>query len=341
MNGFNGNEPLSLDTKTHAVKRPTFSTEVPYDLDFTGLIIIGLEMGGADTSDFARLSLPNVFQRETTVSGFRLGDIKQVSANYTALPTDGIILVNCTGGDVTITLPPATGSGQMLRIKRLDDTPDNVAIIQPHLGDTIGAYSSLTLSGNNKATLIIDVLVHLWDLHIPPTLAFTDSENSFTQITNLSGVRLGISRTITTTNYTIQPTDFELLVDTSVNDADIEIFLPESDGNCRFLHFKKIDAAPHNVAIIAQDGENIDGADALNLGTQGADALLIAGAFQYWDIIGPTFANAMFLPFYGDKSRIMADGEFYLYNPDQGKFHTLGIRGTAGAEYPVIGAGVT
>jgi hypothetical protein len=37
--------------------------------------------------------------------------------------------------------------------------------------------------------------------------------------------------------------------------------------------------------------------------------------------------------------RIKSGNAFQLWNPDQGKWHTLQVRGTAGAEYITIGAG--
>jgi hypothetical protein len=39
--------------------------------------------------------------------------------------------------------------------------------------------------------------------------------------------------------------------------------------------------------------------------------------------------------------RIKSDGSFQIWNPDQSKFHTLQVRGAAGAEYITIGAGET
>jgi hypothetical protein len=37
--------------------------------------------------------------------------------------------------------------------------------------------------------------------------------------------------------------------------------------------------------------------------------------------------------------RIKPDGSFQLWNPDQSRWHTLQVRGLAGAEYVTIGAG--
>jgi hypothetical protein len=39
--------------------------------------------------------------------------------------------------------------------------------------------------------------------------------------------------------------------------------------------------------------------------------------------------------------RIYSDGTLQVYNPDQSKWHTLQVRGAAGAEYITIAAGVT
>jgi len=39
--------------------------------------------------------------------------------------------------------------------------------------------------------------------------------------------------------------------------------------------------------------------------------------------------------------RVRSDGSFQVYNPDQSKWHSLKVRGTAGAEYIEIGAGET
>jgi hypothetical protein len=37
--------------------------------------------------------------------------------------------------------------------------------------------------------------------------------------------------------------------------------------------------------------------------------------------------------------RVKSDGSFQIWNPDQSKFHTLQVRGAAGAEYITIGLG--
>jgi hypothetical protein len=294
--------------------------------------------GGGDTSDLARLSLPNVFQRETTFSGIRVGDIIPISADYTVLPTDAVVLADCSGGDLTITLQAATGNGQSIRIRKTDHS-DNAVLIQPVLGDFIDTYTSISLDDFRRGILINDTLPHFWDMTLSPFIVYSDAKNVFTDVTTLAGLRLGPPKLITS-DYNVQVIDFEILVDTSVHGVDINLFLPPSDGNGQFLHIKKIDTAPHMVNLNAQDGENIEGAAILGLSERGDDCLMIAGLTGYWDTIGPSFSDVMFLPFYGDKSRIMADGQFLLFNPDQSKYHTLTVRGSAGAEYITISAGV-
>jgi len=295
--------------------------------------------GGMDLSNYARLDIPDVFNREITTSGFRLGDIKAVSANYSILPTDAVILVDATGGTRTITLPASTGNGQILRIKKVDTTT-NAVVVTARSGDSIDGVSTVRLVSVDDATMVIDVLTHLWDLSISPTVALTDQENFFAQATSLSGLRLSPPKLVTTDNYFIQSTDTEILVDSSVHGADLNLILPVSGGSGQLLHIKKVDDSVHLVNINATDPDQIDGASSVSLNGLYADALLIAGGVGYWDNTGPTFSNAMFLPFYGTNSRTMADGTFYLFNPDQSKFHALAVRGAAGAEYITLGAGV-
>jgi len=55
------------------------------------------------------------------------------------------------------------------------------------------------------------------------------------------------------------------------------------------------------------------------------------------DEIAPPVANFTLT----GKMRIKADGSLQLWNPDQSKWHTLSIGGTAGGEYILIGAGET
>jgi hypothetical protein len=295
-NGTTGNEALYINTKTHRVKAPMDSNVAPADLDFTGLSIIGLTASPIPTADFARLSLPNVFSRENTFRGIRLGEIKIVNADkspYTIIPTDGVILADCTDGDVNLFLPPATGNGQTIRIRRIDTDPsDNDVLIQGQFGDMIDTYNSLTISDYRQKVLITDAMQDFWDLVVSPYLVHSQIENTFTAVNNFSGLRVR-SKTVTDI-YNIQDTDYEILVDCSVLNKDIEVILPLSLGNGQMYHIKKIDTTNHIVSITTQGADEIDGANSVSFSNPGSDSWLIAGAPDYWDNTGPS--NVVIIP---------------------------------------------
>jgi len=304
--------------------------------------ITGPPGSGGGGTDVASLSLPNVFQREDTFSGIRFGDITLVTAGtYTALPTDCVILCDCTTSDVIVNLPPAVGNGQSYRIRRIDSSTNQVRI-RPATGETIDGITMVALIDIQDRVLITDILPQLWDLATPLTLADTAEPNTFPQPTTLKGLRLGSPLT-KTDDYVVQSTDTEILVDCSVLNKDINITLPLANATGQLLHIKKIDSIARNVIISTQGSppDLIDGSSSLSLGDPGADALLIAGDVGYWDNTGPTMDNVMFFPWYGTLAAIGADQGLYIFNPDQTKFHLLQVRGAAGAEYITIGPGVT
>jgi len=55
--------------------------------------------------------------------------IKEVSSDYTALSEDSALLVDCSGGDVIITLPLASTRNKTLDIKRIDDTLNVLRVV--------------------------------------------------------------------------------------------------------------------------------------------------------------------------------------------------------------------
>jgi hypothetical protein len=64
-------------------------------------------------------------------------NIRRVTASTTASESDDIILADCTAGNMTITIHPAsTASGKAFMVKRVDTT-SNVLTIAPSAGDTI------------------------------------------------------------------------------------------------------------------------------------------------------------------------------------------------------------
>ena len=229
-------------------------------------------------ADVARLSFPNVFNQQVTFSGIQLGDITLVTSNYRALPTDTVILANCTAGPLTITLPPSVGNGQLLRI-RVIDTSGNPATVQPASGDTIGVFSSLTIADPRLGILISDALPHQWDLMISPFLAHQNFPNVFTQVNNFSGIQIGNTQTVSGF-YTPVATDFEILADASA--GDVNILLPLSGTN-QMYHIKQIGSVGHGTIIQTQGGELIDGAVSLTFFSPGSDTFLLASNTGYWD----------------------------------------------------------
>ena len=76
-------------------------------------LTIGIENGTSETVDLSSLSTITAISTQT--------------ANYTILATDGTILVDATGGAVTITLPTPV-SGKKYIVKKIDTSANNVTI---------------------------------------------------------------------------------------------------------------------------------------------------------------------------------------------------------------------
>ena len=73
--------------------------------------------------------------------------IKSISAAYTAKPDDGIILVDTSGGGVTVTLPLASGlKTKIFQIKETANPGSNVTVARSG-SDTIDGATSYTVSG--------------------------------------------------------------------------------------------------------------------------------------------------------------------------------------------------
>lgn len=166
--------------------------------------------------------------------------------------------------------------------------------------------------------------------------------NVFQQVNTFNGLRL-VPKTVIE-DYPLQTTDIEVLVDCSVNDIDISLQLPPSTGSGQTYHIKKpqYDTTDHIVSVNVQGFDLIDGAISVNLGEPGADTLLTDSAPGYWSIFGPDFSDMLILPLLLDKSRLMEDGEFLLYNPDMATYHAIRIRGADDDSlYMEIDAGIS
>lgn len=83
-------------------------------------------------------------------------ELTSVTANYTATDDDHILIVDATGGDVTVTLPDANGlSGKQYFIKRTDSSANTVTV-QGTGGDTIDDEASQTLDQYDSLFVISD-----------------------------------------------------------------------------------------------------------------------------------------------------------------------------------------
>src|SRR5213075_1793140 len=114
-----------------------------------------------DTPYAAILADPNVFFSVNAFHGIRLVP-KIVTANYTLLPSDTVIVVVAADNDVTLTLPAAMGTGQSYRIKRIDDSL-NVVTVQARPGELIDGLSLFTLDNQFSVCTVVDESIGYWD----------------------------------------------------------------------------------------------------------------------------------------------------------------------------------
>lgn len=101
---------------------------------------------------FVRLGIGTDKQRLGTASGLPAWldpdltvPLKAVATSYTVLATDGVIFVNATTGNATLSLPAAsTVAGQRYYFKRTDGSTNTVTI-DPNGAETIDGYDTATL----------------------------------------------------------------------------------------------------------------------------------------------------------------------------------------------------
>ena len=110
--------------------------------------------------------LPSLIEQIVTPAELPTGQemVKFVAGNYQAQASDTVIVVDTSGGDVTISLPTATITGKRLVIAK--ETSDaNTVTIAPFGNDTIESSSSKTLSARwSKAVLESDGVSNWLDL---------------------------------------------------------------------------------------------------------------------------------------------------------------------------------
>lgn len=90
--------------------------------------------------------------------GWATGNVTAVTANYTALPTDAVILANATSGAITVTLPDATQSGfftgQRYTVIKTDSSGHAVTVAGS-AGQTINGSATQTLSVQYATTGVV------------------------------------------------------------------------------------------------------------------------------------------------------------------------------------------
>lgn len=262
---------------------------IPEEPRIVKIVVQGLTFGGLIPTDVARLSLPNVFQRENTFPALRLTP-RLVTADYQITHLDGEIVVNAEDNDVTLTLPDALATGQMLRITRIDGSLNTVTVAAKP-GDMIGNLTEVNLDAFLPATFD-DIQLNLWNLGLflgpfvlPDNIAFLNQNNFFTLGNSFSGINL--STRVITADYTVTSLDFAIYADCSA--GPISVYLPPAlatDGRGQLLRFEKIDDSDNVLGIYAQPGDLISGSASLFLGDQWADAQLFEAAPQIWDNAG-------------------------------------------------------
>jgi len=87
----------------------------------------------------------NVWTGHQTFQGGVSLQVVSKSGAYTAQTSDEIILVDASGGAVTITLPAASNEGQVLLIKKIDNSANAVTVV-PGGGDTIEGAANISLA---------------------------------------------------------------------------------------------------------------------------------------------------------------------------------------------------
>lgn len=83
--------------------------------------------------------------------------VTAVGGNYTATSTDYTILANASGGNVTVTLPPATNKGQLLVVTKADGAPTTVTVAPAGTDAAISASGlTTTTTQGSSITLVAD-----------------------------------------------------------------------------------------------------------------------------------------------------------------------------------------
>lgn len=97
----------------------------------------------------------------SSVGGVRI--IKRVTANYTVLATDDVILVDASGGSVTITMEPITIDGKQHEIKSVVSTA-NLVTVDGNGTETIDDALTADISYPANITIVAELSTTSWKI---------------------------------------------------------------------------------------------------------------------------------------------------------------------------------
>lgn len=91
----------------------------------------------------------------SSYSGFLTTNIRSISSSTTANSTDVVLLVDASGGAVTLTLPPAATSQERILFVKKIDASGNSVIIDGDASDTIDGAATKSFSTQYEAYTIV------------------------------------------------------------------------------------------------------------------------------------------------------------------------------------------
>jgi len=187
--------------------------------------------------------------------------------NVQATDQNKVILVDASGGDVTVNLldPVSAGDGFKVSVKKVDSTENTVTIV----GNIDGVASSVLGRPFNVNMLVSDGTAGYNSL----------TSNQSTLLTPSVDIDFAASP------YTVDGSDQNkiLLVDASGGDVNINLNTSSNAGNGFEIIVKKIDASANVVNINADGAETIDGQNVRTLERQYELINIIADGFSNWN----------------------------------------------------------
>jgi hypothetical protein len=151
-----GQTGLGIPAADHRQIENNLVDSFPNKMDLTasadddGNVLI-LDVTGRDV---IKAALPSVAGRGLTV----------VTGSATLSGKAGRVRVDCTSGDITLTLPASPSDGMMFQIKRADDQSGNDLTLDGN-GKTIEGDSTVPLYSGEALTLVFNTTADTWDVY--------------------------------------------------------------------------------------------------------------------------------------------------------------------------------